>query len=372
MVLFDLPQPELERYRPDVAEPADFLEFWGKQLADARSHPLDARFTEVDTLIRHAQVFDVSFAGYGGDVVKGWLFVPHRLAPNPATVVEYIGYGGGRGTPVEWLTYSTAGHLHLVMDTRGQGHNWRGGDTPDASYDGAPGGGGFLTRGILSPQGMYYTRLFVDAARAVEAARAHPAVAGLPVVTAGGSQGGALTLAAAHLAALGGEPVTATMPDVPFLSNFARALRVTEAAPYDEIIRFCKVYPHHTELVFANLSYLDVVNHSRRITAPGLFSVGLLDEVTPASTVYAAYNHYAGPKEIRVYPFNGHEGGGQRHFEEKLAYLEALPTLLQAQTKKHGKSGKAALAATKNTKPAKPAKGGKPGKETKPRKRSAT
>jgi cephalosporin-C deacetylase len=352
MVLFDMPQPELERYRPDVAEPSDFLEFWAKQVAEARAHPLDARFAPVETLVRYAQVFDVSFAGYGGDVVKGWLFVPHRLAPAPVVVVEYIGYGGGRGTPTEWLTYSAAGHLHLVMDTRGQGHNWRGGDTPDASFDGAPGGGGFLTRGILDPRQMYYTRLFIDATRAIEAARSHPAAAGLPVVAAGGSQGGALSLAATHLAALAGAPVAAAMPDVPFLSNFARATRVTMSAPYEEIIRFCKVYPQHTELVFANLSYLDVVNHARRIQVPGFFSVGLLDDITPASTVYAAYNHFAGAKQIRVYPFNGHEGGGQRHFEEKLAYLEMLALLATPVPKprKAGKSSKAAPGGAKRAK----------------------
>ena len=62
--------------------------------------------------------------------------------------------------------------------------------------------------------------------------------------------------------------------------------------------------------VFSTLSYLDVVNHAKRVTAPALFSVGLVDDITPASTVFAAFNHYAGPKQIEVYPFNGHDGGG--------------------------------------------------------------
>jgi cephalosporin-C deacetylase len=329
-VMFDLPLPELERYRPEVAEPPDFLEFWRTQLTDARSHPLQATFVPVDTRLRHADVLDVTFAGHGGNPIRAWLFVPQRLAPSPVMVVEYIGYGGGRGLPVEWLSYSCAGHPHLVMDTRGQGHTWRGGDTPDAGEDGAPGGGGFLTRGVLDPRRQYYTRLFVDAARAVEAARAHPAADGLPMVTTGGSQGGGLALAATHLSSLADnaveapDTVAATMPDVPFLANFERALRITASSPYDEIITFCKVYPQHTAQVFASLSYLDVVNHARRTTCPALFSVGLVDDITPASTVYAAYNHYAGSKQIRSYPFNGHEGGGQRHFEVKLEFLEEV------------------------------------------------
>ncbi|HEY7223699.1 MAG TPA: acetylxylan esterase [Micromonosporaceae bacterium] len=324
MVLFDMPREELERYVPEVAEPADFVEFWRGQLADAGSHPLAATFTPVATPLRHADVFDVSFAGYGGDPIKGWLHVPHRLAPNPALVVEFIGYGGGRGLPIEWLSFSAAGHLFFVMDSRGQGGNWRTADTPDAHEGGLPGAGGFLTRGVLDPARMYYTRLYIDAARAIAAARAYPGSAGVPVVATGASQGGALSLAAAHLCELAGDGVVATMPDVPFLSHFARAIRITGSAPYSEIIQFCKAYPHETERVFANLSYLDVVNHARRSAVPALFSVGLVDDITPASTVYAAYNHYAGPKQIRVYPFNGHEGGGAWQVAAKLEFLSSL------------------------------------------------
>ena len=39
------------------------------------------------------------------------------------------------------------------------------------------------------------------------------------------------------------------------------------------------------------------------------------------STIFAAYNHYAGDKDIAVYEFNGHEGGGTRHLLAKLDFL---------------------------------------------------
>ena len=67
-----------------------------------------------------------------------------------------------------------------------------------------------------------------------------------------------------------------------------------------------------------------MVNHARHASVPALFSVGLIDEITPASTVFAAFNHYGGPKEIAVYPFNGHEGGQTRHLKAKLAFLADL------------------------------------------------
>ncbi len=75
------------------------------------------------------------------------------------------------------------------------------------------------------------------------------------------------------------------------------------------------------EQVFATLSYVDVVNHAKRARSPALFSVGLADDITPPSTVFAAYNNYAGDKDIMVYEFNGHEGGGTHHLHAKLDFL---------------------------------------------------
>jgi cephalosporin-C deacetylase len=320
-MLRDLSLAELRQYQPDVEEPADFDEFWASELAAVAAQDADPVFTGVKTQIQHADVVDVTFPGYAGDPVKGWLLLPHASPPGHAFVVEYIGYGGGRGDPFDWLTWSCAGHPHLIMDTRGQGGGWRSADTPDPSDPGAPSTPGFLTRGIADPRTHYYTRLFIDAAQAVTAARRHPASAGRPLITTGGSQGGGLAIVAAHLA--GG--VAAALPEVPFLADFRRAVEVTDSRPYLELIEYLSVHRSEVDQVFSTLSYLDVVNHAKRITAPGLFSVGLVDDITPASTVFAAFNHYAGPKQIEVYPFNGHDGGGTQHFLAKLAFLAALP-----------------------------------------------
>lgn len=320
-MLVDLPLADLREYRPEVAEPADFAGFWAGQLAAARAvSQTEPSFTPVDAGIKHADVFDVTFPGYGADPIKGWLFVPHRSAASAAVIVEFIGYGGGRGLPFDWLKWSCAGHPHLVMDTRGQGGSWRSGDTADRGEGGAPSTPGFLTRGIDSPRNHYYTRLFVDAARAVDAVKVHPGTVGRPVVVTGHSQGGGLTLAAAHLH---GE-VAAAMPDVPFLANFRRALDLTNDLPFNEVADYCRLRPDKVEAVFETLSYVDVVNHARRVTVPALFSVGLADTITPPSTVFTAYNFYAGPKDIGVFQFAGHEGGGTPHFLAQLAFLASL------------------------------------------------
>ena len=320
MPQYDLPLAELRTYAPALTAPADLDAFWDATLAEARRHPLAVTCTPVDSGLTVVDNFDVSFAGFGGTTIRAWLHVPvERPSPLPA-VVEYIGYGGGRGLPHERVLYATAGYAHLLMDTRGQGSTWLPGDTSDPGVTGAPSHPGFMTQGILDPATYYYRRVFTDAVRAVEAVRTFDFVDPGRVAVAGGSQGGAITLAAASLL----PDVAGAMPDVPFLSDFPRAITLIDSDPYGEIVRYLKTHRDHAERVLATLSYFDVAVLGRRATAPALFSVGLMDAICPPSTVYAAYNAYGGPKEIREYPYNDHEGGQGFHEVAKLRWLAEL------------------------------------------------
>lgn len=130
MPLFDLPLEQLENYRPAPDEPDDFDAFWASTLAEARGHDLAARFEPADFGLRTLETFSVTFNGYGGQPIKGWLLLPAQRAARVPAVVEFIGYGGGRGFPTDWLLWASAGYAHLVMDTRGQGSNGLPGDTP--------------------------------------------------------------------------------------------------------------------------------------------------------------------------------------------------------------------------------------------------
>lgn len=320
-MFFDLPLEKLQTYLPPCNEPADFEAFWQRTLHEARQFPLNAQFQAIATGLQLVETFDVSFRGYNGQAIKGWLILPKtRTAPLPC-VVEYIGYGGGRGFPIDWLLWSNAGYAHFVMDTRGQGSVWRTGDTPDPEPDGAnPHVPGFMTRGILNPATYYYRRVFTDAVRAVEAAASHPAIDTKRIVATGGSQGGGISLAVAGLV----PDLSATMPDVPFLCHYRRATEIVDTHPYNEIAQFCQRHRDKIETVFNTLAYFDGVNFAARAKCPAFFSVGLMDEVCPPSTVFAAYNHYAGPKQIKVWPYNHHEGGESFQSIEKIKFLAQL------------------------------------------------
>jgi cephalosporin-C deacetylase len=318
MPLTDLPLEELQRYQPLLDEPSNFDEFWSDTLSLARKHPVGlVAKPETGSGLRTVTVQDVRFAGWDGQAVAAWLLLPTVGSRPFPTVVQYCGYTGGRGLPIDNLLFSAAGYAHLIVDSRGQGH-----DTPDGGHVeiGTQWVGGFMTRGIENPGAHYYRRLMTDCVRAVDAIAEHPDVDSNRIVVAGGSQGGGLALAAAGLLR---DAVAAALIDVPFLCHYRRGADRATDGPYLEIRDYlAKLKPDNIEGVFRTLSYFDGVHLAGRAIAPALFSVGLMDEICPPSTVYAAYHRYAGRKEIVVWPFSGHSGGMSSQAARQLAWLE--------------------------------------------------
>jgi cephalosporin-C deacetylase len=324
---FDLPLDELERYVPEVPEPDDFDAFWGATLSDARARPVLVEVRPVASGLRLVETWDVTFAGFGGDPIRAWYARPAGLDEPLPAVVEYVGYGRGRGLPGERLTWPVAGYAHLLMDSRGQGDRYgNGGETPDP-HAGAHGGPGPVTRGIRSPHDYYYRRLITDAVRAVDAARSLSGVDPERVVAAGNSQGGGLALAVAGLV----PDLAAVLTSSPFLCHVGRAVDVTDIGAYGEIVAYLAVHRDAEAAVRRTLSYVDGVVFARRAVAPVHVGVGLRDRVCPPSTAFAAYNHYGAAngrpdrpeKTMHVYPFNGHEHGEALHVQRQLHWLAA-------------------------------------------------
>ena len=328
MAQFDLPIEELRTYRSTAQEPEDFDERWRRTMDSARQHPIITSITPSDNGLAGVDCWDVRFAGFGGDPVAAWFSRPRHIPESTElpVVVEYLGYGRGRGLPHERLLWVSAGYAHLLVDSRGQGGQYgSGGDTVD-NWPGAPSAPGVVTRGIRSHDEHYYRRLITDAARAVHAARALPGTDPETVIVAGNSQGGLLSIAAA---ALDGD-VAACLTSAPFLCHPERALQITESAPWDEVVQYLSVYRDADDDVLRTLSYVDGVAFARRGRAPVHFATGLRDTVCPPSTVFAAFNAYGENtgedphRTIEVYPFNHHEGGDAVNSRRQLSWLSEL------------------------------------------------
>lgn len=337
MPLFDMSLDQLRTYTSSAVEPEDLDEFWDNTIAEARACPLDAVYAPVENHLSVIDSFDVSFSGFGGARIKGWLHLPANRDTGQAlpVVVQYIGYSSGRGLVQQDTKWAQAGYAHFIMDTRGQGYGGILGQTADPHPSaGEVSYAGLMTRGISSRQDYYYRRVYVDAFRAIEAAQSHSEVDAAKVLLVGLSQGGGLAIAAAGLVAGRLDGVFCTMADVPFLQDFPRAIDIAPRGPYPEIAGFLARHRDRYEPLLAVLNYFDGVHLGRRATAPALFSVAQMDDVCPPSTVFAAYNAYGADaagtggvvpaKAIEVYRFNNHEGGQEHHWVRQLRYVADL------------------------------------------------
>ncbi|HEY7101266.1 MAG TPA: acetylxylan esterase, partial [Mycobacteriales bacterium] len=183
MAWVDLTESELGEYRITTAEPEDLDGWWAQRLEQARSlgKPVTA-----DRCLRETygdlEVYDVEFSGAGGDRIRGWYLRPGGVAGRRLpVVVTFPGYGLGRGLPMDHTLMPAVGFGHFVMDLRCQGP---GVDDP-----------GIAVSGITDPDTYYFTRVFLDAARAIDSVAELPGADPELVAVSGGSQGGGLALA---------------------------------------------------------------------------------------------------------------------------------------------------------------------------------
>ncbi len=82
-------------------------------------------------------------------------------------------------------------------------------------------------------------------------------------------------------------------------------------AAYDELRTFFRAYdPRHEreDEIFTRLGYIDNQHLAARIQADVLMAVGLLDDICPPSSQFAAYNKIRSRKHMLIYPDFKHEG----------------------------------------------------------------
>lgn len=281
--------------------PGDYRAFWSAALDDARRHPLGTRLCPVEAGLATIDVFDIAFRGADGRTVAGWLRLPRRRTGPLPGVVHFNGYGAGRLSPIDDLTWSAAGYAHLVMNTHGQG----GGST------------GHLLEGIDTAERSYYRGVFVDAARAVEALRALDETDASRVAALGNSQGGGIALGVGALV----PGLAAVLAQAPFLTAAPVALRRATAGPWTELRAYLDEHPARAHAVARTLSYVDGVTSARHATAPGWLSDGLADDICPPETARAAADAYAAPVTFHEWPGAGHEAGGTADREAALRAL---------------------------------------------------
>lgn len=308
---FDMPLEKLADYPGRNPKPADFEPFWDNSLAEMHALGTTAELIPADFQTPFAECFHMYFTGVGGARIHAKLIRPrNQPEPHPA-VLMFHGYTGSAGDWLDKLPYAAAGMTVAALDCRGQG-----GLSEDTGGVTGWTKNGHIVRGLENPpEKMLFRQIFLDTAQMARIVMAMPDVDPDRVGATGGSQGGGLTLACVAL-----EPrIKRAAPVFPFLSDYQRTWEMDLAKDaYVELQEWFRRFDplHEREVeVFTQLGYIDVQHLAPRIRAEVVMAVGLLDQICPPSTQFAAYNKITSPKSLRIYPDFRHEGlPGQSDF----------------------------------------------------------
>ncbi|MEF2247414.1 acetylxylan esterase [Paenibacillus sp. IITD108] len=289
---------DLYQLRPDLTAQPDIDQFWERALEEAGQHPLPISSERVEVPFDGVTAHRIAYRGFDSTPIYGWYLIPEfkKQDKYPAVVI-YHGYHGDKLMPEQYSSWLLLGVAVLAVDVRGQN-----GDTGNELPQVGGKVGGWMTQNIMDKDNCYYKAIAIDAVRAVDWLTEQPQIDTSNIGVVGGSQGGGLSL----LTAILNKKVAYSVADIPNLCHMDYGV-LHSTGSLTEVAAYIKRNPDRLDSVLKTLSYFDLMNLADRLTVPVMVSVGLKDTVCMPETIFAAYNRIEAPKEIHIYPFNGHE-----------------------------------------------------------------
>lgn len=303
MPMLDMPLEQLKKYKGINPKPADFDEYWDEALKEM--HSLDREVTITPSYFTSpiADCYDLWFTGVGGARIYAKLLKPKNISGNCPAVLSFHGYNMRSGDWDAYLAWAATGFVVAVMDCRGQG-----GKSIDVGGNSGKTTAGHIIRGLNDdPKTLLYRNIFLDTAELANIIMDMDDVDETRVGAYGGSQGGALTIACSAL-----EPrICRSAPIHPFLCDYKRVweMDMAERAYAELKTYFRDSDPRHEreDEIFTKLGYIDLQFLAPRVKAKLKMFTGLMDNVCPPSTQFAAYNKMTCERDMVIYPDFGHE-----------------------------------------------------------------
>lgn len=304
MPLIDMPLEQLKKYNGTNPKPKDFDKYWAESISEMQAIDPQVEITYAEFQSPIADCYDLYFTGVHGARVYAKLLKPKNINSKSPAVLNFHGYSAKSSGWGEYLAYAASGFIVAALDCRGQA-----GKSQDAGGHIGNTLHGHIIRGLENddPKMLLFRDIFLDTAELANIIINMEDVDEDKVFAYGGSQGGALTIACASL-----EPrIKFAACMYPFLSDYKRVweMDMTERA-YAELKEYFRNFdPRHEREneIFTKLGYIDIQNLAPRINATIKMITGLMDNVCPPSTQFAAFNKMKCPKEVIIYPDYGHE-----------------------------------------------------------------
>ena len=303
MPALDMPLESLKKYMGINPRPDDFDEFWDNSLKELDAIPFDAEFTPYDLPSNVVDFYELRFTSTKGARIYAKFARPKNINGKIPAVLLFHGLSGRSCDWSELVRYAAEGFAIAALDTRGQGgYSEDVGGVPGTTYT-TP-----LVRGLDGkPEDFYCRDIFLDTAQLARLVMSLEYVDRTRVAVFGGSQGGALSISCAALV----PEIKLCCPMYPYLCDYKRVWEMDlDVNAYEGIryyLRFFDPRHEHVDEFFTKLGYIDLQFLAPRIKAKFFMGTGLLDNICPPSTQFAAYNKITSEKEVVIYPDFKHE-----------------------------------------------------------------
>ncbi|MCY4779615.1 acetylxylan esterase [Sphingobacterium sp. UT-1RO-CII-1] len=272
-----------DNLRRTTIYPIDFASFWKRQLEGIQEVALDSKIIQAVDL--SSETVDVYYVNYvvdkDGSRFYGVLTIPKQSDKNTKMPVVVIYPGAGVRPYSANMKFAEANIITLQLGVHGIPINSDPG-LYSALAKGALNGYPYFN--LQSKDTYYFNRVIKGCVRALDFLETLDEVDSEKIVVSGSSQGGALSLI-----------VTGLDERIKAVAVYCPALCQTNGSMFDEPSGWPQPLKNITdEWVYASreqvIPYYDVVNFVKAIKVPVFMTWGLIDDVTPATTIYAAYN----------------------------------------------------------------------------------
>lgn len=293
----------VDKIKPFTKDPKDFDSFWKQNLEDLKKVPMS--FTreraeeyctdKIDCWLVKLKIDQRDHCMYG------YLFLPKGATKGNHPIV-LCPPGAGVKTikePLRHKYYAENGFIRFELEIHGLDPRMSTAQFKEVSNAFNSFAGGYLENGIDSRDRYYMKHVYLGLVRCVDFLTSLPEWDGKNVAVQGGSQGGALAIVLAGL----DKRITQCVANHPALSDMAAYSQkgVTGGYPH-----FNKIPGFLSEENIKTLSYFDVVNFARRVTAPSYLTWGYNDVTCPPTTSFAVWNTLNCEKESLITPINEH------------------------------------------------------------------
>jgi len=273
------------------SKPGDFDAFWEETLIKLNQIPLEEIKIKKDTIIDNKKLSLFKIKSFQDIYFYAWISEPTDIGKYPV-FIRFSGFGEGTSTidsiPHLWFLNQEK-RINIIVDIRGQGLS-----TEQIKFE------NYLTNGITNHQNYIYRGAYMDAVRAVDFAAKNSNSDG-NIIVMGGSQGGALSIAATAL----NNKITMCIIGFPFLTNINNYDK--KKWPMNILIHYVEKNKVDYFDLKHTLSYFDILNFGKQIKVPFFIKTEEIDEVTPLNGAIKLFNEIDGQKKMMyVSPCKGH------------------------------------------------------------------